>query len=77
MVEKIGLNWEEAKKELDNNDWRKEIERNRLALYEVGKWGPPTMILKNQDKKVILSVWGQDRIWLIEETLYLMQERNK
>jgi hypothetical protein len=35
------------------------------------------MILKNQDKKVILSVWGQDRIWLIEETLYLMQERNK
>ena len=77
VVEKIGLNWEEAKKELDNNDWRKEIERNRLALYEVGKWGPPTMILKNQDKKVILSVWGQDRIWLIEETLYLMQERNK
>ena len=77
VVEKIGLNWEEAKKELDNNDWREEIEGNRLALYEVGKWGPPTMILKNQDKKVILSVWGQDRIWLIEETLYLMQERNK
>jgi len=35
------------------------------------------MILKNRDKEVVLSVWGQDRIWLIEEKLYLMQERNK
>jgi len=77
VVEKIDLNWEDAKKELDNDDWHEEIETNRLALYDVGKWGPPTMILKNRDKEVILSVWGQDRIWLIEEELYLMQERNK
>ena len=77
VVEKIDLNWEEAKKELDNDDWREEIEANRLMLYEVGKWGPPTMILKNRDQEVVLSVWGQDRIWLIEEELYLMQERNK
>ena len=77
VVEKIDLNWEEAKKELDNDDWREEIEANRLMLFEVGKWGPPTMILKNRDQEVVLSVWGQDRIWLIEEELYLMQERNK
>ena len=76
-MEKIDLNWEEAKKELDKDDWHEEIETNRLALYKVGKWGPPTMILKNRDKEVVLSVWGQDRIWLIEEKLYLMQERNK
>ena len=77
VVEKIDLDWEDAKKELDNDDWREEIEANRLMLYEVGKWGPPTMILKNRDNEVILSVWGQDRIWLVEEALYLMQERNK
>ena len=77
VVEKIDLDWEDAKKELDNDDWREEIEANRLMLYEVGKWGPPTMILKNRDNEVIISVWGQDRIWLVEEALYLMQERNK
>ena len=77
VVEKIGLSWEDAKKELDNDDWLEEIEANRLMLYEVGKWGPPTLILKNRDNKVIKSLWGQDRIWLVEEELYLMQERNK
>ena len=77
MVEKIGLSWEDAKKELDNDDWLEEIEANRLMLYEVGKWGPPTLILKNRDNKVIKSLWGRDRIWLVEEELYLMQERNK
>ena len=77
VVEKIGLSWEDAKKELDNDDWLEEIEANRLMLYEVEKWGPPTLILKNRDNKVIKSLWGQDRIWLVEEELYLMQERNK
>jgi len=28
------------------------------------------MILKNQNKEIVLSVWGQDRIWLIEEEIH-------
>jgi len=69
IVEKIGLNWKEAKTKLDNNEWRQLVEKNRQVLYAQGKWGVPAMILKNQNKEIILSVWGQDRIWLIEEEI--------
>ena len=70
IVEKIGLNWKEAKTKLDNNEWRQLVEKNRQVLYAQGKWGVPAMILKNQNKEIILSVWGQDRIWLIEEEIH-------
>ena len=72
IVEKIGLNWQEAKTKLDNNEWHQIIEKNRQVLYSQGKWGVPTMILKNQNEKTVLSVWGQDRIWLIEEEIHKM-----
>jgi 2-hydroxychromene-2-carboxylate isomerase len=72
IVEKIGLNWQEAKTKLDNNEWHQIIEKNRQALYAQGKWGVPTMILKNQNEETVLSVWGQDRIWLIEEEIHKM-----
>jgi len=72
IVEKIGLNWKEAKTKLDNNEWHQIIEKNRQVLYSQGKWGVPTMILKNQNEKTVLSVWGQDRIWLIEEEIHKM-----
>jgi 2-hydroxychromene-2-carboxylate isomerase len=72
IVEKIGLNWKEAKTKLDNNEWHQIIEKNRQVLYSQGKWGVPTMILKNQNEETVLSVWGQDRIWLIEEEIHKM-----
>ena len=72
IVEKIGLNWQEAKTKLDNNEWHQIIEKNRQVLYSQGKWGVPTMILKNQNEETVLSVWGQDRIWLIEEEIHKM-----
>ena len=73
IIESIGLEWEDAEKDLDSEDWRDEVEKNRKRLFELGKWGPPTMILKNKDGYQELVVWGQDRIWLIEEQIKMMQ----
>ena len=74
IIEEAGLNWEEAKTVLDTDEWRSETDTNRENLFALGKWGVPTMTLLNAEEEQLLTVWGQDRIWLIEETIKLMQE---
>lgn len=73
IIESIGLSWNDAKKELDSENWKNEVEKNKETLFKLGKWGPPTIILKNKEGKEELVVWGQDRIWLIEERIKMMQ----
>ena len=73
IINKIDLDWEEAKTELDSTNWINETDKNRETLYKLGKWGPPTMSLSNSEGENLITVWGQDRIWLIEETIKLMQ----
>ena len=73
IINKIDLDWEEAKTELDSTNWTNETDKNRETLYKLGKWGPPTMSLSNSEGENLITVWGQDRIWLIEETIKLMQ----
>ena len=75
IIESIGLIWNDAEKELDSENWKDEVKRNKERLFGLGKWGPPTMILKNKEGKEELIVWGQDRIWLIEEQIKMMQSR--
>jgi len=73
IINQIDLDWEEAKTELDSTNWINETDKNRETLYKLGKWGPPTMSLSNSEGENLITVWGQDRIWLIEETIKLMQ----
>ena len=73
IINKIDLDWEEAKTELDSTNWTNETDKNRETLYKLGKWGPPTMSLSNSEGENLITVWGQDRIWLIEEAIKLMQ----
>jgi len=40
-----------------------DAEANREALFELGLWGVPSYRLGD------LAVWGQDRIWLLDEAL--------
>ena len=75
IIESIGLSWIDAEKELDTDSWKNEVEKNKERLFRLGKWGPPTIILKNKEGKEELVVWGQDRIWLIEERIKMMQTR--
>ena len=64
----LDLNPDEAFMHLDSNDWESGFDKNRLAMYRANCWGAPTFKLFHK-RKNILSTWGQDRIWLIEEEL--------
>lgn len=62
-----GLNWSEVESALDNaqveQQWRSITAANEMYLKERGYWGVPC--LKYGD----VLVWGQDKLWMIEEVL--------
>lgn len=65
VVEGAGLSYAEARAYLDQSAWRDELERNRKTMYEeLGLWGVPSYRLREAGQPD-LSVWGQDRLWLI------------
>lgn len=63
LVERAGLDWSSAKAALDDESWRDVAETNRLRLLELGLWGVPSFHTGD------LSVWGQDRLWRVEQAL--------
>ena len=63
IAQRSGLEWEEAKKELGNQSWRKDVEANMDELNALGLWGVPCF--RYQDT----VTWGQDRIWVIEQAI--------
>lgn len=60
---RAGLEWSKAKPLIGNNDWRAEAEANRQTMFELGHWGVPCIRAGN------IAVWGQDRLWVIEDEL--------
>lgn len=69
IVERAGLKWDEALKRLDNRDWEAELETNVQDMIAAGSWGVPTLRLSGSDGESPFTVWGQDRLWLIEEEI--------
>lgn len=66
VVEDAGLDFEEARKHLDDPNWRDELEANRRVMYEeLGVWGVPSYRLQGPAGEPDLCVWGQDRLWLV------------
>ena len=63
IVERAGLPWPEARKQLEKENWRETAEANRLELLEIGHWGVPCFRVND------VCVWGQDRMWVIEDAL--------
>ena len=63
IVERAGLNWNEAKELLGNEDWRAEAEANRHEMMDRGIWGVPSFRVGDT------ITWGQDRLWVIEHAL--------
>lgn len=63
-VLQAGLDWNEAKKRIGQAGWEEILERNRLAMYESGLWGVPSLRLIDEQGDVKLALWGQDRLWL-------------
>lgn len=69
VVEKAGLNWAEGKLHLDDDSWKAPLENNRLSMYESGSWGVPSYRLLDAKGNEVLSVWGQDRLWLVAQKI--------
>jgi 2-hydroxychromene-2-carboxylate isomerase len=63
IVESAGLDWAQAQPHLDGDAWRAEAEANRLDMVRQGLWGVPCFRVGD------VAVWGQDRLWVIEEAL--------
>lgn len=64
IVERAGLDWGAARRELDNTAWREEAEANRQALFGHGLWGVPSFSVGGNP-----AWWGQDRLWLVEREI--------
>jgi 2-hydroxychromene-2-carboxylate isomerase len=69
IVERAGLSWVEARPHLDSRDWEAEMEKNVNDMLAAGSWGVPTLRLPAAGGLPDFTVWGQDRIWLIEEEM--------
>lgn len=67
VVEKAGLDWQQALKMLGHSDWQAILESNRKTMYSAGLWGVPSFRLvdKTMGNEQIVALWGQDRLWLI------------
>ncbi len=69
VVAAAGLDWEEARQHLGETGWESMVEENRLAMYDAGLWGVPSFRLFDAQGNELLSVWGQDRLWLIARVI--------
>lgn len=61
--ERAGLDFNRARRWLDDHDWRARAEDNRTAMMAAGSWGVPTFRLDEQ------VIWGQDRFGVLEQLL--------
>ncbi len=68
IVERAGLDWQVAKGELANEAWREIEAENQAELLGLGIWGVPSFRVGQ------VSVWGQDRLWVIDDALHALAE---
>lgn len=63
IVERAGLNWSVARTVIGDDGWRAQAEANRQEMFGLGLWGVPCFRFGN------VAVWGQDRLWVIEDEM--------
>jgi len=63
IVERAGLDWSVARTVIGDDSWRAKAEVNRQEMFSLGLWGVPCFCFGN------VAVWGQDRLWVIEEEM--------
>ncbi|MEP3247514.1 MAG: DsbA family protein [Sneathiella sp.] len=63
ITDRAGLDWADVQSALNKTEWRKTAEANREELFNLGLWGVPSFRCGDT------VLWGQDRLWALEETL--------
>lgn len=69
VVEMAGLDWQQARQIVGSKGWEPVLEANRLAMYDSGLWGVPSFRLLDESGNALLSLWGQDRLWLFSRVI--------
>lgn len=67
LAARAGLSWQAVAPRLQDESWRLMAEQNRNALTALGLWGVPALHLHLP--KGGCTVWGQDRLWALEDAL--------
>jgi 2-hydroxychromene-2-carboxylate isomerase len=65
VVERAGLDWQQAKPLVGDTAWHTLLETNRQSMYSAGLWGVPSYRLLDKNGAPVLALWGQDRLWLV------------
>lgn len=63
IVERVGISWGDAQTALHDDRWRLLAESNRKHLLDLGLWGVPSFKVRD------MAVWGQDRLWAVQQAL--------
>ena len=63
LAGRAGLDWAATRTALADDSWRVTAETNRARLTGLGLWGVPSYRIGD------CAVWGQDRLWVVEEAL--------
>lgn len=66
-VTAAGLDWRDLSRDLGDTRWQVMAAANREALNGLGLWGVPVLHL--QTPAGHCAVWGQDRLWALEDAL--------
>lgn len=75
-VEAAGLDWTEAQKVIDGDDWKPMVEAHQDEMVDgLGLWGVPSFKLSGPEGEPDLAVWGQDRLWFIAAEIKRRAER--
>jgi len=67
LISSLKLDWSEVKKHLNSKQWKKDLNHNLQEMYAGNCWGVPSFKLTDDDGGNPFYVWGQDRMWLIQE----------
>lgn len=70
MAERAGLDRADVDAALADESWRAVAERHRTELAGLGLWGVPSYRAGD------CAVWGQDRLWVVEDALQHMAEHS-
>jgi 2-hydroxychromene-2-carboxylate isomerase len=63
IATRAGLTWANAQKALKDPAWRLLAEAHRTEMFDLGLWGVPSFRVGST------SVWGQDRLWAVQEAI--------
>ena len=63
ICERAGLDWPACCAALQDDGWRADAQANRHDLLALGLWGVPSFQVGS------LAVWGQDRLWAVQQEL--------